>query len=143
MFLGEYQHTLDAKGRIILPSRFRARLAEGCVLTRGQETCLVVYPREEFDRISESLSRARQGSPEARALGRQFFSGAHEEEPDKQGRVMVPEHLRSYAHLEKEVAVIGVGNRIEIWDRATWEDEQRRTEPDFRNLNIANPDLDF
>jgi len=143
VFLGEYQHSLDAKGRIILPSKFRARLAEGCVLTRGQETCLAVYPKEEFDRIATRLSTTSQGSVTARNFLRMFFSGAHEEVPDKQGRVIVPEHLRAYATLERDVTVIGTGTKLEIWDRATWEEQLQRTEPEFRDLDMADPDLDF
>ena len=143
MFLGEYQHTLDAKGRLILPVDFRARLAGGCVLTRGQETCLSVYAPDEFDRIAEKLSRAPQGNASARNLIRQFFSGARQEVPDKQGRVMIPEPLRAYAHLQRDVAVIGAGLRIEVWDRPTWTEQQQRTEPEYRDLDIEGPGVDF
>ena len=143
MFLGEYQHSLDAKGRIILPSKFRSRLAQGCVLTRGQDTCLSVYPREEFEKKAEALAKARQASPRRRNFLRMFFSGATEEVPDKQGRVTVPEHLRSYAHLEKDVTVIGAGNRFEIWDRASWDEQQSTVEQEYRDLDFDDPDLDF
>jgi MraZ protein len=143
VFLGEYQHSLDAKGRIILPSRYRSRLEAGCVLTRGQDNCLSVYPREEFDRIAEKLGRTRQSSQRARNLVRQFFSGAQEEVPDRQGRATIPEPLRVYAGLDRDVAIIGAGNRFEIWDRARWAEQQQRTEPDFRDLDMEDPELDF
>ncbi|HEX9776259.1 MAG TPA: division/cell wall cluster transcriptional repressor MraZ [Actinomycetota bacterium] len=143
LFLGEYQHTLDAKGRVILPSKFRTRLAEGCVLTRGQETCLAVYTRDAFQARAERLTRAKLSNQRARNIARQFFAGAHEEEPDKQGRVVVPEPLRRYAGLDKDVVVIGAGNWLEIWDTATWENHQRSTEPDYRDLDIEDEDFDF
>jgi MraZ protein len=143
VFLGEYQHSLDAKGRIILPSRFRARLAEGCVLTRGQEDCLAVYAKEEFDELAARLRQTKQSSTRRRNFLRLFFSGAHEEVPDKQGRVTIPEHLRSYATLERDVTVIGTGSKLEIWDRAKWDEQLERTEREFRDLDMEDPDLDY
>ncbi len=143
MFLGEYQHALDAKGRIILPSRFRARMAQGCVLTRGQDTCLSVYPVEDFEELAGRLKSAKQSSPRRRNFLRMFFSGAHEEVPDKQGRVTIPEHLRTYAHLDRDVTVIGAGARFEIWDRTRWDQQQTQVEQEYRDLDFEDPDLDF
>lgn len=143
MFLGEYQHSLDAKGRIILPSKFRVRLAEGCVLTRGQENCLSVYTAEGFADLAERLSKAKQSNPRRRNFVRMFFSAAHEEVPDKQGRVTIPEHLRSYAHLSRDVAVIGAGSRFEIWDRDKWAEQQNQVEQEYRDLDLEDPELDF
>ena len=143
MFLGEYQHSLDTKGRIILPSKFRARLAQGCVLTRGQENCLSVYTTEDFEEISARLRTAKQSSPRRRNFVRLFFSGAHEEQPDKQGRVMVPEPLRTYAQLTKDVTVIGAGTRFEIWDRVKWNEQQQQAEQEYRDLDFEDPELDF
>ena len=137
MFLGEYQHSLDAKGRVILPSKYRARFAEGLVLTKGQENCLYVYPREEWDRVADALSRQAD-----RNVARHFFSGSSEDSPDGQGRVGVPEPLRSYASLSKDVTVIGNGNRMEIWSRDRWAEHRESTESAYSAMEDT-PDVRF
>ena len=123
MFLGEYQHSLDAKGRVILPARFRAQLEGGCVLTKGREPCVVVYPREEFIRVSDELKAVPMSSAQARNAARVLYSGASEQIPDSQGRVLVPETLRRYAGLDRELVVAGAGIRFEIWDRTRWDEQ--------------------
>lgn len=143
MFLGEYQHSLDAKGRVILPSKFRARLEDGCVLTKGQDGCLRVFPRDEFERLATSLKEAKLSNQQSRNFMRVFFSGASDEGPDKQGRVTIPEHLRRYAHLDREVAVIGMGQHFEIWDRATWEPFRDQQEAVFSEISETNTELPF
>lgn len=143
MFLGEYQHTLDAKGRLILPSKFRARLEAGCVLTKGQDGCLRVFPRDEFERLASQLREAKLSNQQSRDFLRVFFSGASDEAPDRQGRVTIPEPLRRYAHLEREVTVIGVGVHFEIWDRAGWEPHQARSETAFSEMSETNSELPF
>ena len=143
MFLGEYAHSVDAKGRIILPSKFRARLAEGCVITRGQEACLYGFTPETFKELADELSRSRQSVSARRGFRRMFFSGAIEEVPDSQGRVTLPEHLRTYANLSKDLTVIGAGPHFEIWDRESWLREQERLEADYRDLDIDDPDFGF
>ena len=116
MFLGTYSPRLDEKARLILPAKFRAELADGLVLTRGQERCLYVFSEEEFARVHEQMRAAPLSSKQARDYIRVFLSGASDEVPDKQGRVTIPAALRSYAGLGKELAVIGAGSRAEIWD---------------------------
>ena len=116
MFLGEFQHSLDAKGRVILPVRFRAQLEGGAVMARALDGCLAVYPVVEFDRVARKLREARERGPRERQAARTFFAGAAEITPDKQGRVAVPQHLREYAHLDREVMVAGSFDHIEIWD---------------------------
>jgi MraZ protein len=116
MFLGEHQHSLDAKGRVILPARFRDQLEGGAVMARALDGCLAVYPTSEFDRVARKLREARERGPRERQAARTFFSGAAEITPDKQGRVAVPQHLREYAALEREVIVAGSFDHIEIWD---------------------------
>jgi len=143
VFLGEYQHSLDAKGRVILPVKYRARLAEGCVITPGQEHCLYVYPREEWDRVSGQLMESRTSSVKARTFTRFWFSGSSEEVPDKQGRVHIPETLRSYAGLDRDVSINGVGNRIEIWDRQRWDQEKSVGEQQYADLGESDPELQF
>jgi MraZ protein len=126
VFLGEYQHSLDAKGRIILPSRFRARLESGLVITRGLDGCLWVMPQEGWNRLAERLSETSIADPRARNFARFVFSGASEVRPDRQGRLFVAEHLRKHAGLERDVVVMGAGDRIEIWSPERW--ERRRAE---------------
>ena len=115
-FLGTYTPRLDEKGRLILPARFRAPLAGGLVITRGQERCLFVFTTQEFRRMHERMRHAPVTSRDARDYQRVFLSGAHDEIPDKQGRLTVPLILRSYAGLDRDVAVIGAGSRVEVWD---------------------------
>ncbi|RZS61299.1 MraZ protein [Xylanimonas ulmi] len=121
LLLGTYNPKLDEKGRLILPAKFRARLAPGLVMTRGQERCLFLLPMDEFGRMYEQVRQAPVTSREVRDYLRVFLSGASDEVPDKQGRVSIPLMLREYAGLDREVAVIGAGTRVEVWDRAAWE----------------------
>ena len=120
MFLGTFTPKLDEKGRLILPAKFRDELAEGMVVTRGQEHCLYVFPIEEFERLADQLRQAPVTSKQARDYLRVFLSGASDEVPDKQGRVTIPAHLRQYAGLTKDCTVIGQGSRIEVWDTDAW-----------------------
>jgi MraZ protein len=120
MFLGEFQHSLDAKGRVILPARYRDQLAEGAFVTKGRGGCLAVFPPEEFENVASGVrEQARRGAKELNAA-RTFFSGTHEIRPDKQGRVALPPNLREFAGLTREVVLAGVFSRIEIWDRDRW-----------------------
>lgn len=120
-FLGTYTPRLDEKGRLILPAKFRAQLASGLVMTRGQERCLFVFPVQEFRRMHDQIRQAPVTSKQARDYLRVFLSGAHDEVPDKQGRLSIPSALRTYAGLDRDVAVIGAGSRVEIWDAVAWE----------------------
>ncbi len=120
MFLGTHEPKLDEKGRLILPARFRDELANGLVMTKGQERCLYVFPASEFASITERLRQAPVTEKNARDYMRVMFAGAHDEIPDKQGRVAIPSGLRTYAGLEKECVVIGANTRLEIWDATAW-----------------------
>ncbi|MFT4471503.1 division/cell wall cluster transcriptional repressor MraZ [Arthrobacter sulfonylureivorans] len=121
MFLGTHSPRLDEKGRLILPAKFRDELADGLVLTRGQERCIYVFSQKEFERVHEEMRKAPISSRQARDYIRVFLSGASDEVPDKQGRVTIPAALRSYAGLGRELAVIGAGTRAEIWDAQAWD----------------------
>lgn len=121
MFLGTYTPRLDDKGRLILPAKFREQLEAGVVVTRGQERCLYVFPLAEFERLADQLRQAPVTSKQARDYLRVFLSGASDESVDKQGRVTIPPNLRAYAGLDRDVAVIGAGQRVEIWDARAWE----------------------
>jgi MraZ protein len=121
VFLGTYTPRLDDKGRLILPAKFREQLEAGVVVTRGQERCLYVFPVAEFERLAEQLRQAPVTSKQARDYLRVFLSGASDEELDKTGRMTIPPMLRQYAGLDRECAVIGAGQRVEIWDLKAWE----------------------
>lgn len=121
MFLGTHAPKLDDKGRVILPAKFRDELASGIVVTRGQENCLYVFTAREFESLHEKIRQAPVTSKVARDFLRVFLSGASAETPDKQNRITLPANLRTYAGLSHDLAVVGAGNRVEIWDAATWD----------------------
>lgn len=120
MFLGEYQHSIDAKGRMIVPARFREDLGVRFIVTKGLDHCLFAYPQEEWTIFENKLKQLPLTNAGARKFVRFFFSGAIECELDNQGRIVLPQNLREYAGLQKEVVSIGVNNRVEIWNKESW-----------------------
>ncbi len=122
MFMGEYNHTIDAKGRLIIPSKFREILGDAFVVTKGLDGCLFVYDNEEWKRFEEKLRSLPITNKEARQFVRFFLAGATEAEVDKQGRILIPNVLREFAALTKDVVLVGVGSRIEIWGKERFED---------------------
>ena len=134
MFLGTHFPKLDDKGRLFLPAKFRDELAEGLVITKGQERCLFVFPMAEFTQIAEQLRAAPVTHKAARAYSRVFFASASDEVPDKQGRITIPPHLREYAGLSKDCVVIGASTRVEIWDREAWETYLAESEDAFADI---------
>jgi MraZ protein len=131
VFLGTHSPRLDDKGRLFLPAKFRAQLAEGLVVTRGQERCLYVFDMPEFVRLAEQMRSTPVTSRAARDYLRVFLSGASDEVPDKQGRITIPPVLRQYAGLDRECTVIGAGSRVEIWDTTAWTTYLEATEQAF------------
>ena len=121
MFLGEYQHALDDKGRVVLPRKFRDDLEKGCVITKGQENCIYVFTPKRWEEEVAKVSKLPRTDPRARKYSRSFFAGASDQQPDRQGRIAIPDNLRTYASLEKEVTVVGVADYVEIWSRSAWE----------------------
>src|SRR5882757_2076322 len=134
MFLGTHTPHLDDKGRLILPAKFRDELAGGVVITKGQERCLYVFTTAEFQRIADQLREQPVTHKAARAYSRVFFASAHDEVPDRQGRVTIPAHLREYAGLGRDLVVIGASNRVEIWDVAAWTSYLEESEDDFADI---------
>ncbi len=120
MFIGEHQHSLDDKGRLIIPSKFREDLGAEFVMTKGLDSCLFVYPKNEWSVIEDKLKSLPLTNKDARAFVRFFFSGATECALDKQGRVLIPNNLREHSKLDKDAVVIGVSTRIEIWSKEEW-----------------------
>ena len=143
MFTGEFQHTLDVKGRVIIPSRLREELGERFVITRGLNHCLFVYPLDEWSRLEKKLSRQPFTKSDARAFNRFFFSGAMEVETDKQGRVLIPQYLREYANIEKDVMILGVADRVEIWNEASWKDYFGEVDDNYEELAEKLVDFDL
>ena len=121
MFMGEYNHTIDPKGRLIIPSKFREALGDTFVVTKGLDGCLFVYDNEEWNAFEEKLKSLPNTNKEARQFVRFFLAGAAEVEVDKQGRILVPNILREFAQISKDVVLIGVASRIEIWSKERFE----------------------
>lgn len=121
MFMSQYNHTVDAKGRLIVPSKFRDQLGDEFVVTKGMDGCLFVYANEDWKAFEEKLATLPMTNKEARMFTRFFLAGAATLEVDKQGRILLPANLREFASLEKDVVLVGVGTRIEIWSKENWE----------------------
>ncbi len=128
MFLGEFRHSIDAKGRLALPARFRGGLDEGLVVTRGLDLCLHIYPKGQWEPLAERLSNLPMSEPAVRALRRSFFTGAFACEMDKQGRILIPPPLREYAGLDGDVVIAGLNDYIEVWAADRWQQELPRVE---------------
>ncbi|MGF7046146.1 MraZ protein [Paenibacillus sp. DS2015] len=143
MFMGEYQHSIDDKGRIIIPVKFRDLLGTSFVVTRGLDQCLFAYPKEEWAVMEQKLKSLSLMKSDARAFTRFFFSGATECEWDKQGRVNLPGNLREYAKLEKDCIVLGVSNRMEIWSKNMWNEYFQQSEQTFNDIAEKLVDLNF
>jgi len=135
VFLGTHTPRLDDKGRLILPAKFRDELAEGLVVTKGQERCLYVWPLAEFGRITDQMRQAPVTSKAARDYMRVLFAGASDEVPDKQGRITIPPALREYAGLERDCVVIGANSRVEVWDSQAWDRYLSEQEQAFSELS--------
>ena len=134
-FLGEYRHTLDPKGRLILPAAFRESLQEGLVMTVGVDNCLTVHPVDDWERVLGGLRALRTTDRRERAFVRVIISSAHAETPDRQGRVTIPPRLRQYAGLSKDVTVVGGDSRAEIWDSERWESYRDEAMQTFANTD--------
>jgi MraZ protein len=141
MFIGEYTHTIDEKGRLSIPAKFRHLLKKGAVITRGLDHCLFLYPRAEWEIIAKKLASLPISQKKSRAFARLMLAGAWSIELDSQGRAMVPDYLRSYATLNKHATVAGLYNRIEVWDEDKWHQYKTQTEEDSDNIAEAMAEL--
>lgn len=120
MFIGEYSHNLDEKGRLAIPKKFRADLSQGAVVTRGLDSCLFLYTKSEWGKLAEKLAQLPFSQANTRAFARLMLAGAMDVEVDTQGRIMLPEYLRTFAGLKKSIIVAGLYNRLELWDEEKW-----------------------
>jgi len=143
MFLGEFEHSIDDKGRLTVPAKFRDELEGGVVITRGLDGCLWAYPRSEWDELAEKLSKLPTANKAARNFARFMFSSASDSIPDRQGRVLIPQKLRDYAGIGSETAVIGVMNRVEIWNPAKWSETFAEVEEDPEAIAAQLDELDI
>jgi len=128
MFIGEYLHSIDAKGRMAVPAKFRANLKKGAIVTRGLDNCLFIYTQLEWKKLLEKLSDLPISQQKSRAFSRLMIAGAMDVEPDSQGRILIPEYLRKFANIKKDAVVAGLYNRLEIWDKKAWEKYKTSTE---------------
>lgn len=141
MFIGEYTHTIDHKGRVAIPAKFRAKLAGGCVVTRGLDLSLVLYPAEEWEILAKKLAHLPLTKPDARAFARFMLAGAMDVELDKQGRIIIPPYLRDYARLKNSVIVTGLYDRIEIWNKESWNEYREQAEDKSSQISEDLSDL--
>jgi MraZ protein len=141
LFLGEFEHSIDDKSRLAVPARFRPALEDGLVMARGLERCLVIYDSDSWRAVSERVRDLNPWQADARRMQRHFFSGAVPAQPDKLGRVVIPQFLRTYAQLETEVVVVGLADRIEVWSRSEWQRVRTEAERDSAELaeHLAAP----
>lgn len=134
MFIGEYSHTIDSKRRLAVPSKFRKELGRGAVITRGLDSCLFIFPAKEWDSLAQKLGTLPLGQSDARGFLRLILAGAMDVSLDGLGRILVPDYLREYASLKKQVTVTGVFNRLEVWDEILWKQYKSRSEKEIGNM---------
>lgn len=141
--MGQYEHTIDSKGRVIIPAKFREELRDRFVLTKGLDNCLFVYSLDEWKNIEAKLKTLPLTKKDARAFTRFFLAGAVECEIDKQGRILIPANLREHAKIEKDVIFIGVSTRVEIWSKEVWEEYSNNTDVSFEEIAEHLDDLNI
>ena len=137
MFLGEYQHSVDDKGRVVMPAKFRDGLSPGVVVTKGQERCLYVFPIARWEQEVAKVDRLARTNRQNRNYARSFFGAASDQQTDKQGRLQIPQALRSYAGLQRDVVVVGVSDRVEIWDATAWETLSEEADRQYADIEEA------
>ena len=141
MFLGEFNHTIDDKGRLTIPAKFRDELESGVVITRGLDGCLWAYGRSEWEALAEKIAKLPTTNPAARNFSRFVFSSAFDSIPDRQGRILLPQNLRDYARIQNETIIIGVKSKLEIWNPAKWSEVVTTVEQDTEAIIAQLQDL--
>ncbi len=134
MFLGEYSHTIDSKKRLAIPSKFREQLGKEAVLTRGLDNCLFLFPKREWEVLASKLGKLPIGQKDARGFGRLMLAGAFDVEMDSLGRILIPDYLKKYASLKKQIVIAGLYNRLEIWDEDKWNQYKQKTEKEVGDV---------
>jgi MraZ protein len=141
MFIGEYEHNLDSKGRVAVPAKFRSLLKAGAVVTKGLDNCLFLYAKNEWQELAAKLAKLPIGKADSRAFARLMLAGAMEVDFDNQGRIMLPEYLRKFAGLKKKAVIAGLYNRLEIWDQAVWRKYKQGSEKKTADIAEALGEL--
>lgn len=134
MFIGEYTYTIDNKKRLAIPSKFRKSLGKKAVITRGLDNCLVVYPIKEWQKVTKKMESLPDGQIDARGFVRIMLSGAVDVTLDKLGRILIPDYLKNYAFLKKNISILGLSNRIEVWDEKKWNGYKQKTEKEIGDM---------
>ena len=141
MFIGEYKHNLDNKGRLAVPAKFRSMLKKGAVVTKGLDSCLFLYPRDQWKKIAEKIASLPVSQSKARAFGRMMLAGAMDVDFDNQGRINLPDYLIKFGKLKKKAIIAGLYDRLEIWDETAWEKYKLGTEKESGDIAEALGDL--
>lgn len=141
MFIGEFKHNLDEKGRVAVPAKFRKKVQGGAIVTRGLDKCLFVFDKKDWQELAEKLVKLPLSQANSRAFVRLMLSGASDVKLDSQGRILIPDYLRKYAGLKKSAQVIGVYNRMEVWDEKTWDTYKKKTEGSSEEIAEKMADL--
>jgi MraZ protein len=141
MFIGEYSHSMDTKGRLAIPAKFRDELEQGAVVTKGIDNCLTLYPAQEWEKIADKISQLPVSQSNTRAFSRHMLAGAMDVLLDGQGRIIIPDYLRKYAGIEKKAVITGLYNRLEIWDEDQWQAYKAQTEYESENIAETLADL--
>ena len=141
MFIGEYTHTIDQKGRLAIPAKFRSAFQKGAVVTRGLDNCLFLYTLDEWKKLADKLVELPISKANTRAFARLMLAGAMDVELDKQGRLIVPEYLRSYSNIKKNVVITGLYNRLELWSEDVWDKYKKGTEKQSNDIAEALGEL--
>lgn len=141
MLIGEYQHNLDAKKRLAIPAKLRLEIGQKAVVTRGLDRCLFIYPQKDWEELAQKLAQLPMGQENNRSFARMMLAGAQEVEMDSLGRVLVPDYLKDYADIEREAVIVGVFNRLEIWNKAKWVKYKEAVEKDTDKLAERLGDL--
>ncbi|MFA5047740.1 MAG: division/cell wall cluster transcriptional repressor MraZ [Patescibacteria group bacterium] len=140
MFVGQYSHNLDSKGRVAVPAKFRQQLKKA-VVTKGLDNCLFLYPQKEWDTLATKVANLPMDRAENRAFARSFLAGAMEVEFDKQGRIMLPDYLRQFANIHKNVIIAGLYNRLEIWNEDKWNKYKGESDKNYNDIVSTLDDL--
>ena len=141
MFIGEYQHSVDSKGRLAIPAKFRSALSKGAVVTRGLDACLFLYPKKDWEELAQKLANLPISQRDARAFARLMLAGAMDVKVDKQGRINLPKYLQEYAKVNKDAVVAGLYNRLEVWNKKKWEEYKSGAEKDSSDIAEKLGDL--
>lgn len=141
MLIGEFHYNIDQKGRLMIPAKFRNRFGMEAIITKGLETCLFIFPKDEWEKVVEKILKLPISQANSRAFTRLLLAGAYESLIDNQGRVLIPEYLRNYARLQKKVVVIGLYSRIELWDEDIWEKYRKESESQAQEIAEKLSDL--